>query len=836
MNMAHTPLPLQDLHKLLMGDFGSFLLIKDWRMELKTKGQLSQFYEILKSDSRKHLIEFLTYCEDKENLILEETILTYSRGFQNFGYFRFTCIGSNTIKGEGFIIFIRNISDEYQSYNRLIQIEPNIKDFFEYSPLGFAVSMDNDIQYLCPQLIKVSGFENYKQGRKLQDLFPVLADQSISTLRRKKGHSYPTTLVSNKGASQVLDTYVQVFQEKNHLIHLIAACETQGGRKVENDLIRYLVGFKQIADNVPGVLFQIGIRSTGRVEFSYFSEGAKDILEIQPSILRNQPEIILRFLTTEDIKKLKESFFDCAANDKVWEDEVVLKISDHCERWIRIRGTIQFSQGVFEISGIIHNITDEKKDLERQYLIKNTLLKIHSHDSIQRGLIDESYEMLSKSVSDCLNADRISFWYFDEKLNTLHCDYCFVGGKELDSFKGNTWNKKEFYSFFKTVQTEQVIAASDARNHPGLGYFSDHIIQNYDIGAFVATLIIHNGAVTGVLLVELKGQVRRWESYEVQFIKNISDVLSYCRSINEKSIFEKELIYLNTHLSQLVQSRTEELYKKQELLESKNAEVISSLRYAKHIQSAILPHRDYFDRLFPQSFVMYQPKDIVAGDFYWADASTVQTKFGEKEISMVAACDCTGHGVPGAMMSMLASSALSRAVHQYALSEPGDILYRVNQILKENMNKSKNEIFDGMDAALCVLEYTNYSKTEALLRFSGANSPIWIFKQTESMGYDLMRVKGDKQSIGLGQSEFTFTSHEIPLKKGDMVYMFSDGFADQFGGEMGKKMKYKKMRDMLLEVMNLPMTIQKRCIEASFKNWRGTNDQVDDVLLIGFKV
>jgi hypothetical protein len=156
-----------------------------------------------------------------------------------------------------------------------------------------------------------------------------------------------------------------------------------------------MVGFKQIADNIPVVLFQVGIRSTGRVEFSYFSEGALDILDIQPSILRAQPEIILKFLSAEDIKKLKESFFDCAANDKVWEDEVVLKIAENCERWIRIRGTIQFSQGIFEISGIIHNITDEKKDLERQYLIKNRLLKIHSHDAIQNGLIEETKKLLS---------------------------------------------------------------------------------------------------------------------------------------------------------------------------------------------------------------------------------------------------------------------------------------------------------------------------------------------------------------------------------------------------------------------------------------------------------
>jgi serine phosphatase RsbU (regulator of sigma subunit) len=357
-----------------------------------------------------------------------------------------------------------------------------------------------------------------------------------------------------------------------------------------------------------------------------------------------------------------------------------------------------------------------------------------------------------------------------------------------------------------------------------------------NVGSFIALTVFHNGKLCGMLFAEQLGFARNWDSFEIQFLKSLSEIISYVKSVNEKVSFEAELVYLNNHLSQLVQTRTEELSKKQELLEIKNDEILSSLRYAKHIQSAILPHKDYFERLFPESFVFYQPKDLVAGDFYWAESMVLPSKFGDNEVALVAACDCTGHGVPGAMMSMLASSALSRALHQYSLNDPGDILYQVNQILRENMNKSKNEIFDGMDTSLCSITYTNLEKTEVKVKFSGANSPLWIFRNNHLLGYDHQIIKGSKMSVGINQANALFDVHEITLKKGDLIYMFSDGFADQFGGPLGKKLKYPRMRDMLLEIIHLPLSIQRRCIESAFENWKGDNEQIDDVLLIGIKL
>lgn len=833
--MAHSALPFHDVQKLLMSDFGAFLLVKDWRQEIKSKGQVSRFYDFLKSDSKRHLIEFLTFCEEKKTFELEETILTYNRGFQNTGYFRLSCLNGSFAGQPGFVLFIKNVSDEYQAYLRLMQIDAHLSDFFNHSPLAFCVSLDRRVSYICPNLRRLSGFENYHQGRNLNEMFPLVAEQSPASIRRNRNLPKPTTVINNRGVSTIMDTYTQVFQEKGREIHLVASSEALGGRKVENELIRHLVGFKQIADNIPGVLFQVGVRSTGKVEFSYFSEGAGDVLGVEAAQMRKRPESLLSAVTAEQLKRVKDSFFEAAANNKIWEDELSLYSKTSSERWVRVRGTISFRQGVFEISGVIHNITEEKRDLERQYRIQNTLLKIHRHNSVQRGNFEETYQLLAKAIGECLDIHRVSFWSFEDKTQTAKCEYA-VSSDVIYTEEMPELVRDHYTGLFRQLDAEHIVCVPDAQNTNGLSSFIDNYIAPNNIGAFVILTIFHNGKMMGLLLVEKLAFSREWEGFEVQFLKSVSEVVSYCKSVNEKVIFESELIYLNSHLSHLVQTRTEELSKKQQLLESKNEEVVSSLRYAKNIQSAILPHKDYFERLFPESFVFYQPKDIVAGDFYWAESMTFPTKYGQTEIAMVAACDCTGHGVPGAMMSMLASAALSRALHQYSLSDPGDILYQVNQILRENMTKSRNEIFDGMDTAMCTIEYLNVQRSEAKVKFSGANSPIWVFRRNHLLGFDHQVMKGNKMSIGLHQTHSRFEVHEMTLQKGDIIYLFSDGFADQFGGEFGKKLKYPRMRDMILDIIHLPMSIQRRCIETVFEAWKGDNEQIDDVLLVGIKV
>lgn len=254
------------------------------------------------------------------------------------------------------------------------------------------------------------------------------------------------------------------------------------------------------------------------------------------------------------------------------------------------------------------------------------------------------------------------------------------------------------------------------------------------------------------------------------------------------------------------------------LLEEKNNEITDSITYAKRIQAAILPSDEIFKTHLPNSFVLYKPKDIVAGDFYWMEKVNNEIFF--------AAADCTGHGVPGAMVSVVCSNALNHGLEKNTSINPGLLLDSTRDFVKNKFETDSNNVKDGMDIALCAL---NFSTNQ--LQFSGANNPLYIIRENE-----LIEIKGDKQHIGKHHKESKFTNHNINLKKNDCIYLFSDGYADQFGGPKGKKFMYKQFKNLLLKISNLPLNQQKEILDDTFENWRGDLEQIDDVCVIGVKI
>ena len=252
------------------------------------------------------------------------------------------------------------------------------------------------------------------------------------------------------------------------------------------------------------------------------------------------------------------------------------------------------------------------------------------------------------------------------------------------------------------------------------------------------------------------------------------------------------------------------------MIEEKNKEITDSINYAKRIQSAILPPTKMLDELLPNSFVLYKPKDIVAGDFYWL------VKHNEKVL--FAAADCTGHGVPGAMVSVVCNSALYQSVREYNLTEPGKILDKTREIVVEEFAKSEEDVKDGMDIALCSLEGN-------ILQYAGAHNPLWIIRNNE-----LLETKANKQPIGDFDNPTPYITHTIELQKGDSIYIFSDGYPDQFGGPNGKKMKTAQFRTILMEIQEKSIEDQKVLLDNFFEEWKGKLEQLDDVCVIGIKV
>lgn len=254
------------------------------------------------------------------------------------------------------------------------------------------------------------------------------------------------------------------------------------------------------------------------------------------------------------------------------------------------------------------------------------------------------------------------------------------------------------------------------------------------------------------------------------------------------------------------------------IVEEKNKDILDSITYAKRLQDAILPPLSVIEKYLPESFVFYKPKDIVAGDFYWMERA------GDN--ILVAAADCTGHGVPGAMVSVVCSNALNRTVKEFKITEPGKILDKTRELVLETFEKSEGEIKDGMDISLCCIN----TQTKDV-QWSGAYNPLWYMQSGE-----IKELGPDKQPIGKVDSPKPFNTSTIKLCKGDILYLFTDGYADQFGGPKGKKFKYQQLKDKLSAISGQSMAEQKQILQQTLEQWQGNLEQIDDVLVIGIRV
>lgn len=266
--------------------------------------------------------------------------------------------------------------------------------------------------------------------------------------------------------------------------------------------------------------------------------------------------------------------------------------------------------------------------------------------------------------------------------------------------------------------------------------------------------------------------------------------------------------------------------KQKEIVEHKNKEIVDSINYAKYIQNALLPSDKVMNELLVECAVLYKPKDIVSGDFYWVH----QPKSNPNEL-FIAAVDCTGHGVPGAMVSVVGNNGLNRCVDEFGLKETGKILDKLSELVEETFEKSSNELKDGMDISLLRIVQTENELYE--IQWSGANNPLWFIKQEDTI---IEELKPDKQPIGKFIQKNNFTTYRFSLLKGSRLFLFTDGFADQFGGEKGKKFKYKQLAELFVNTNHLSPKDQINQIENEFLKWKGDTEQVDDICILSLKL
>ena len=270
----------------------------------------------------------------------------------------------------------------------------------------------------------------------------------------------------------------------------------------------------------------------------------------------------------------------------------------------------------------------------------------------------------------------------------------------------------------------------------------------------------------------------------------------------------------------LVFTQLKKVRKAKALVDEKQQEITDSINYAKRLQQGILVPFDLVHSWLSESFIFFKPKDIVSGDFYWIE------KVGDKIYFAVA--DCTGHGIPGAMVSIICSNALSNALYEDKITAPAKILDATREIVEKRFVRSTDNLKDGMDISLCCLNV----KTKTV-SWAGAMNPLWIIKKDSNK---IEELKPDRQAIGFIEKPKSFTEHKVKLQLNDSLYLFSDGYQDQFGGEKGKKYMKGKMKKFVLSVQDQDMQTQLASFDKEFNSWKGSHEQIDDVCVMGVKV
>ncbi|MES2566679.1 MAG: SpoIIE family protein phosphatase [Bacteroidota bacterium] len=291
-------------------------------------------------------------------------------------------------------------------------------------------------------------------------------------------------------------------------------------------------------------------------------------------------------------------------------------------------------------------------------------------------------------------------------------------------------------------------------------------------------------------------------------------------SVNKYRAKQKSFVELNEYKNQLISQK--------EKIEETQKEIIDSINYAKRIQSAIMPKEEDVLIYFPESFLLYKPKNIVAGDFYFFETTSTHVFY--------AAADCTGHGVPGALVSVICSNALTRCVHEFNLVDPGKILDKTRELVLKTFQRSGDNVKDGMDISLCVFEIEDLKSNSTIsVKWAGANNTLWYINFIQE-GPALKKIKANKQAIGHNENQQPYTTHDIKLNKGDILYLFTDGYADQFGGIKEKKFKAAHLEKHITTICTNSLQDQKILLEKSFNQWMGNLEQVDDVCVIGIRI
>jgi transcriptional regulator with GAF, ATPase, and Fis domain/uncharacterized protein HemY len=456
----------------------------------------------------------------------------------------------------------------------------------------------------------------------------------------------------------------------------------------------------------------------------------------------------------------------------------------------------------------VSEVIIQKEEIEKSH--ENTrLLSEIGQQIISNVNFNSIFRNLHENVSRLMNADCFGIRIYHERLNEIEYRFEIEKGELMQPLTVSMSNDDNF-SVWCVKNKKEIFINDNINEHHK--YTKKIVVPTGDMThSLLFCPMMIGERVVGVITVQ---------SFEKNaYVPHHIDVL---KTLGTYTAIALENANWVEHLEDKVKERTTEVVKQKEIIEETNKHITDSIKYAKRIQEAFLPSEKSINDLLKNAFILYKPKDIVSGDFYWIERKENKILF--------AVVDCTGHGVPGAFMSIIGFNGLNQIVNEYNYTRPADILTHLNKsisnTLKQHVDDSK--IRDGMDVAICSIDLENNK-----LEFAGAFSPLFILRNNE-----VLKFKGDKHPIGnfVGVEEYEFTNNEIDLLPDDKIYIFSDGFVDQFGGPNGKKLKYNYFRKLLLDNHKKPMPKQKEAINTFFEEWRTGFEQIDDVCIIGVAI
>lgn len=443
---------------------------------------------------------------------------------------------------------------------------------------------------------------------------------------------------------------------------------------------------------------------------------------------------------------------------------------------------------------------------DRSSKLNQVLLNLNQNPEIQSGQWDKALALVNKTISKALGVHSVSVWSyeFDESTETDAIKCLDLYESETDSHSAGLYIvESDFPVYFAELKDNGIVRAPDALTHEATAPFAEFFLIEDGVKSMLDIPYYGLNGIAGVVCLEQKYDIRYWNDEEVSFIKSVTDILNIAQKAYYRRIAE------------------EEIRLQKAIIEQKSNSINESITYASYIQQAYLSTDAEISSMLEDYFIYFQPRDVVSGDFYWFSHLDGKT--------FLVCADCTGHGVPGAFMSLIGMESLHYIINILGITEPDLILYQMNVYIREKLKQDELPIRDGMDMSITVLD-----KSKNLLEYAGAKRPL-VYIQNNECFY----IKGDKNPIGGLQTEERFyTNHKIDISVQTSFYIFSDGYHDQAGGPYGKKFMSTAFRDLLFSISDKPMAEQKLILSDTMMKWmrQGNEEQRDDLLVIGCKV